>query len=435
MDFDAVTTSPEFASIMANPQALIESLEQGLSGSDKQQPASQALAKTTPHPGERAIKAVMLGSSPLARTPAQPASSPKDLPLPVSSSSSPLSDQLFEDETPSQDTAAEPETATPQAFTAKPFDLESELLSAKKQQEKFQSKSIKSQPETQALKKEHHRLSSSSSIPLRLPGVLKQRVVSPIPKEEASHATVSSLLPEEEKPAPIGSLHKPQTSASKGKDSTSALLSWADEVIKHPEISHQPPHGSMPGGFHDDSSSTEGSFISVRSVQEESDPAPIPEFTSYSDIAKAYSSLSNQLQRIESRLILHERECASEMAVISHRSGGNWSKSSHQNVTKAISSPPTNTHASLGSLASQQTQSVKPSPAEARPLVSSLVATARREHPQLPPRVASARAKQLMKELQLCADTASYTTLPVQLDQMLEVLKEETLSLSLSRMS
>lgn len=435
MDFDAVTTSPEFASIMANPQALIESLEQGLSGPNKQQPAPQVPVETAPYLEKRALKTAMPGSSPSAKTLVQPASSPKDLPLPVSSSSSPLSDQLFEDETPSQDTVAEPKTTTPQTFAAKPLDLESELLSARKQQEKFQSKSVKGQPETQALKKEHHRLSSSSSIPLRLPGVLKQRVVSPTPKEGVSRAAVSPLLLEEEKPVPVRSSHKPQSSASKNKDSSSALLSWADEVIKHSETGRQVPHGSMPGGFHDDSSSTEGSFISVRSAQEESDPTPVPEFTSYSDIAKAYSALSNQLQRIESRLILHERECASEMAVISHRSGGNWSKSSHQNVTKAISSPPINANANLGPVASWQTQGVKLSPAEARPLVSSLVATARREHPQLPPRVASARAKQLMKELQLCADTVAYTTLPVQLDQMLEVLKEETLSLSLSRMS
>lgn len=435
MDFDAFTSSPEFASVMENPLKLAAQIDNTLS--KQQQLVSSEESKPSAGP-----EGLLLSSDNLS-LPASLLGSPLPIsnhfrgesPLQVVSSSSPTSDELFIDESrgspkvQSRGSGVETVPNVPNLPVAEPLLKEQTVL---------ERNSLKSAPELPVVedsKKRHSRISSKTAIPLHLPTVLKQRATTSETKD-LSQWSSSEIITD-----PVDAKGKQADSGQDSKSDTrptvkkSSLLSWANEMVARATYGDASPKPFPFNPEEEEEDSASGSFVSAGSALRPNNPGEDLTFTSYSDIAKAFSTLSNQVLSLETKLIRHERECSSDMAAISHRAGANWSRSSLQGGTKTVTEPASVVAASENSNNQTAPQVAIKVSSVSTETVASLVSSALREHASLPPRVALARARALLLSVHQCSDSHKYSALPGQLDQMIQVLNEETLSGALNRMS
>lgn len=435
MDFDLLSSSPEFSNVMNNPLSLAVKLEERLNlgeGIAERSAGSSGAIDANDH-SDKALKTVPDRDNVVFDTGTTVPEA--DLPLPISPSSSPLSDGLFEEDTAKP---TEEDTNRPTSEKTVPTTIGPDLFQVSKNATSGVSAQIQAPNQSSPkLKPEprHTRVHSGSPIPLKLLSKMGQQSSEKLKQEH--EGPPGKVLSRHQRPEGVirGETLKPKLEKLLNKSTESSLLTWADEVIietKKQSTNHTP---HVPGRFEEEDISDTDSFQSMQSTPQEDVKETSLMFSSYSDIAHAFSTLSNQVQTLENRLMRHERECASDMAALTHRAGANWSQSSRHGLSKPIGSKGDIAPASDSSITpmapifqAQQKESVSDT-------VSSLVSAALREHGSLPPRVATARARALMVNLHKCSDSHKYTTLPGQLDQMVCVLQEGSLSSALARLS
>jgi hypothetical protein len=435
MDFDLLSSSPEFSNVMNNPLSLAVKLEERLNPGEGvvEHSAGSSGAIEVNDRSDKAFRTIPDKDNAVLNTGRTVPEA--DLPLPVSPSSSPLSDSLFE-----EDPAKPSEKGTDKLISEKtvPTTIGPDLFQVSRNATSGGPAQIQAPKQSSPKPKfesRHTRVQSGSPIPLKLLSKMGQQSSERLKQEHENPP--SKISPRHQRPEVVAQREtlKPKLDNLLNKATESSLLTWADEVITEAkkQSANRTPH--VPGGFEEEDMSDTDSFRSMQSTPQEDVKETSLMFSSYSDIAHAFSSLSNQVQTLENRLIRHERECASDMAALTHRAGANWSQSSRHGLSKPIGNKSGTALASDSStiptapvLQARQKESVSDT-------VSSLVSAALREHGSLPPRVATARARALMINLHKCSDSHKYTTLPGQLDQMICVLQEGTLSNALARLS
>jgi hypothetical protein len=428
MDFDVLNASPEFASVMADPMSLISKIEDADQLGGNSTPLSNKgklglLSDTTSESQVReALKTVGPTQDPVVS-------------LQVESQSSQPSDELFLISDPLDPPGKEvrpgevdynPKTSSisDSAITevlagglvvklAQPSPRPPTDGSTTSDEGQLTS-AVTGVSHKKSSPNAHKRVFSGQPIPLKLSDTKDNKV------QQTCRLSKDS-----------------QTKRDKGKGKTTQVdfASWAAGVEASSIKQHSKEESDTE---HNIVLSDDDSFQSAPS--HEKTPSDDETHTdnakhTYTDLVSAISSLKGHLQRLEDRLIRHERECATDMAQISHKAGASWSGSNKGPVSKSVAfeaQPVTDVQPAL-TLAqpSQATGSSVVSQETVRSIISNMM----RDYDDLPPRVAGVRLKEMIFNLTRASDVSCYSALPHTLDQAVEVVKSVSLGAALKRVS
>lgn len=449
MDFDALTSSPEFAAVMKNPLQLAELIENtveaqattregvaGVCGPPSQSEGSNVESQTVLTPDDLLDDVVHEGQKKDTETETRNSSGRE----PSLMRDEKNSDMVIKKLQPSSLTHAGDSTVT------RSDSSKSELVQPVRDKD---SPPLNSPMVEGGRPTAHERTMSSTAVPLNL-------TMKPTEKRRSFQGTASEIVKRtleisdkvKGNRATIQRAAKPpvQTTSEKTKVS---FLEWAGSVAEAVTQDLKPGTDATPGAFPDDTeelyladepvseptSDSDESFVSVEQHAQIATPNIDMGGHTYSDIVSAIASLKTYMQSIESRVIRHERECSADLAALSHRAGGNWSASSHVTESKTIQGGHVSSSAAPQPMVPVSAGAPGGSLLTAQPSVETLIRVAMKDALTLPPRVVLVKAKSLVKDLQAASDAGDYSSLPLSTEQGVEIIRCPTLNAALHRVT